>query len=271
MRRVPGLRSLSARHLYFVALRGPIDASQRVRLERLLDAGQYEETERGGLIATPRSGTVSPWSSKATDIAKRCGLRAIARIERAVRWRFPGLGASPEMLADTLGPLLHDRMTQSIHPADGTVPALFSRPEAPPLREIDLVTGGRAALVSSNAEMGLALNDAEIDYLLDVFAALGRNPSDLELMMFAQANSEHCRHKIFNATWKVGGKTQERTPVRHDPQHGRVLPRPGAVGLSRQCRGHRRQLGALVCDLARYPPLRGSGPPHGHRVEGGDP
>ena len=212
VRRVPGLRSLSARHLYFVALRGPIDASQRVRLERLLDAGQYEETERGGLIATPRSGTVSPWSSKATDIAKRCGLRAIARIERAVRWRFPGLGASPEMLADTLGPLLHDRMTQSIHPADGTVPALFSRPEAPPLREIDLVTGGRAALVSSNAEMGLALNDAEIDYLLDVFAALGRNPSDLELMMFAQANSEHCRHKIFNATWKVGGKTQERTP-----------------------------------------------------------
>ena len=227
-RRLPGLRSLSARHLYFVGLRAALDPSQRARLERLLDAGRCREAERGTLIVTPRPGTVSPWSTRATDIAKRCGLRPVARIERATRWRFPGLDAAPETLADTLGPLLCDRMTQSIHPAGGALPDLFARPEAPPLREIDLMREGRAALESSNAAMGLALSDAEIDHLLGAFLALERNPSDLELMMFAQANSEHCRHKIFNAVWQVDGETPEHTPfgmIRNSVERrpGRVL------------------------------------------------
>ena len=208
---MPAVRALSARHLYFVELCGALDEVQRARLERLLDARAETRREDDALIVVPRPGTVSPWSTKATDIAKRCGLSAVKRIERGTGWSFPDTDAALGTLSAALGRLLHDRMTQSIHCSPAAAAELFACTAAAPLREVDTAAEGRAALAAANATMGLALSDAEIDYLLGVFTALERNPNDVELMMFAQANSEHCRHKIFNAGWTVDGEAQSST------------------------------------------------------------
>ncbi|MDX8396776.1 MAG: phosphoribosylformylglycinamidine synthase [Mariprofundaceae bacterium] len=155
-------------------------------------------------IVTPRLGTISPWSSKATDIARLCGLPALLRIERAVAYRIKG---DRQLIA----PLLHDRMTESVLECCNDLSALFEHQDAKPLVYIDVLKGGRLALQKANVELGLALAEDEIDYLLENFIALNRNPSDAELMMFAQANSEHCRHKIFNADWTVDGEIMERS------------------------------------------------------------
>ena len=205
-KRVPALRALEPRHLYFARLRTPLDAPERARLLELLGARELEGAEaETTLVVVPRPGTISPWSTKATDIARRCGLTAVERVERGTRWRFRGADGDWNSLATRLGPLLHDRMTQSILPSRSAGEAIFSRPTAAPLHEIDIEHGGRSALELANLAMGLALEEAEIDHLLDTFAGLGRNPNDVELMMFAQVNSEHCRHKIFNSSWSVDG------------------------------------------------------------------
>ncbi|MDQ6951231.1 MAG: phosphoribosylformylglycinamidine synthase [Mariprofundales bacterium] len=157
-----------------------------------------------GVIVAPRVGTISPWSSKAAEIARLSGLTRLMRLELAHGWRIDGEDRdNPRLLA-----LLHDRMTESLYGQLDDLEQLFAHHSPQPLIRIDLLGAGRAALVNANRDMGLALANDEIDYLADAFTKLGRNPSDAELMMFAQANSEHCRHKIFNADWVIDGQPQ---------------------------------------------------------------
>ena len=184
-------------------------AAERARLERILDYGPRATLvkEQGDLLlVVPRFGTISPWSSKATDIARHCGLDMVERIERGVAyWVIRSAGASADEEESALIARIHDRMTETVLPSLEAADGLFQRHEPVPLATIDLAAGGSAALERANREMGLALSEDEIDYLAENFRRLGRNPTDVELMMFAQANSEHCRHKIFNATWVIDG------------------------------------------------------------------
>ena len=173
-------------------------------------------TEGPLLVVTPRFGTVSPWASKATDIAHNCGL-AVRRIERFVEYRLtlkqPLLGKTVLTAAQLaqVADLLHDRMTESAMLDRSQAQELFTALEAAPLAQVDVLGGGRAALLAANTEFGLALAEDEIDYLVNAFTTLNRNPSDVELMMFAQANSEHCRHKIFNAEFTIDGVAQPKS------------------------------------------------------------
>ena len=208
------LTGVEAFFCHFVDLVRPLQADELAILTQLLRYGPREDAaaqSAGGaaLIVLPRAGTISPWSSKATDIAQVCGLHAVRRIERGLRYRLlASTSLHAEQLA-ALAPLLHDRMTeQVVHAVAGA--GLFLQAAPQPLVRIAL-DEGRAALVRANAELGLALSDDEIDYLLAAFRRMGRDPSDVELMMFAQANSEHCRHKIFNADWIIDGKAQRQS------------------------------------------------------------
>ena len=156
-------------------------------------------------IVTPRPGTISPWSSKATDIILNCGLTSIRRVERAIQFK---IAVTKELSASQLlelDRLLHDRMTQSVMGSTEATAVLFKTAQPKPVLSVDLIGRGREALVEANLNLGLALAEDEIDYLVSSFTALKRNPNDIELMMFAQANSEHCRHKIFNASWEIDG------------------------------------------------------------------
>ncbi|CAN0426010.1 unnamed protein product, partial [Discosporangium mesarthrocarpum] len=161
-----------------------------------------------GFVVVPRPGTISPWSSKATDILRNCGLAQVHRVERGVQYELVSATALAAGDLATLDQALHDRMTQTV--LDGTHQAevLFKSAQPAAMRSIDALGRGREALVAANTDMGLALAADEIDYLAERFTALGRNPNDVELMMFAQANSEHCRHKIFNASWSIDDKMQ---------------------------------------------------------------
>jgi len=202
------VRAVSSRLIHFVDSSVPIDESQLELLGKLLTYGPRAplQAERGQrLLVTPRLGTVSSWSSKATDIAHVCGLAGVRRLERGTLYFIDAAAAlGTEELRD-LGALLHDRMTESLM-LDTQDPAeLFQAAEPRPLRSVSLGADGHAALERANADWGLALSSEEIDYLVRAFGALGRDPSDVELMMFAQANSEHCRHKIFNAQFIVDG------------------------------------------------------------------
>jgi phosphoribosylformylglycinamidine synthase len=199
-----GLR-LVAEHWYFVELETSLNADEPARLKDLLGIPALLPVAPGGelLLVTPRLGTISPWSSKATDIARNCGFAAVKRVERAVAYHVAG-----KFEKSALATRLHDRMTESVLDSIDAARALFHHVVPQPLTSVDLQSGGRAALVAANAELGLALSDDEIDYLVENFGKLGRNPTDVELMMFAQANSEHCRHKIFNASWTVDGEPQ---------------------------------------------------------------
>jgi phosphoribosylformylglycinamidine synthase len=225
---------LSARFVHLAAWDHAPSAAERERLAALLTYGEpFEGAAQGELfLVTPRLGTVSPWASKATDIAHNCGI-PVRRVERAVEFRVTlkagMLGGKAELSAaqrDGIAALLHDRMTESVMPDRGGAQRLFSELEPAPMEEIQVLAGGRAALERANQQFGLALADDEIDYLLDAFRGLGRNSTDVELMMFAQANSEHCRHKIFNADFTIDGARQELSlfgMIRHThrthPQH----------------------------------------------------
>ena len=162
-------------------------------------------------LVTPRPGTISPWSSKATDIAHNSGLTSVLRIERGTAYLIEVSGELSAVQRALLIKLLHDRMTESVFSSEDEAERLFLHGQSRPLVAVDILNGGRSALVEANRTMGLALAEDEIDYLVDNFTDLGRNPNDIELMMFAQANSEHCRHKIFSADWIVDGKTQPHT------------------------------------------------------------
>ncbi|MBC7683220.1 MAG: phosphoribosylformylglycinamidine synthase, partial [Ferruginibacter sp.] len=212
------ITGVAARFVHLVASDAmPADAEQ-AQLAGLLSYGDpyAGPTEGALLVVTPRFGTVSPWASKATDIAHNCGL-AVRRVERFVEYRLtvkqPLLGKtvlSAAQLAQ-VAELLHDRMTESAMLDRSQAQELFTALEAAPLAQVDVLGGGRAALLAANTEFGLALADDEIDYLVNAFTNLRRNPSDVELMMFAQANSEHCRHKIFNAEFTIDGVAQPKS------------------------------------------------------------
>jgi phosphoribosylformylglycinamidine synthase len=201
-----------AEHLHFAELDQSLDATEHAVLEQILRYGPRlpAHEPRGQLVlVVPRPGTISPWSSKATDIARVCGLYKVRRLERGTACHLSPQGRAlddDELTAAAAA--LHDRMTQTVlfDPMDAA--ALFVHASPRPFRRVDVLGGGREALVAANAELGLALSGDEIDYLAESFAGLGRNPSDVELMMFAQANSEHCRHKIFNADWVIDGQSQ---------------------------------------------------------------
>jgi phosphoribosylformylglycinamidine synthase len=214
----PKIAGLAARHVHLVATDHAPDAGERERLAALLTYGEPFDASGDGplLIVTPRLGTVSPWASKATDIAHNCGL-AIRRIERVVEYRVQmasgwlGKGTLEQGQLSAVAALLHDRMTESVVTQRSDAARLFTELQAAPMEHVDVLRGGRAALEDANRRFGLALADDEIDYLVQAFTGLGRNPTDVELMMFAQANSEHCRHKIFNATFTVDGVPQEKS------------------------------------------------------------
>ncbi|MEA3304100.1 MAG: phosphoribosylformylglycinamidine synthase, partial [Pseudomonadota bacterium] len=209
--------TLAAHYLHFVDYGEETAPHELEILQQILSYGRqsdhYHLDDHGLLIVAPRSGTISPWSTKATDIARNCGLQCVERIERGVAFNLllDGGEADSEALAVAAG-VLHDRMTESTFmTATEALQQMFTHARPQPYRSVDVLQGGRGALLQANVEWGLALSDDEIDYLLESFVALGRNPNDIELMMFAQANSEHCRHKIFNADWIIDGKTQPRS------------------------------------------------------------
>ncbi len=210
--RVPGVAFLYADHIHFVDLELKLNDEEHRLLERLLDYGPPREEPPEGqlLLVVPRFGTISPWSSKATDIAHNCGLNKVRRIERGIAWYL--VAGKEETLQEEaleqIRPLIHDRMTETVLNSFDEAEGLFLQNEPAPVGTIDLLGGGRAALEKANRELGLALAEDEIDYLLENFRLLERNPTDVELMMFAQANSEHCRHKIFNADWVIDGEPQ---------------------------------------------------------------
>jgi phosphoribosylformylglycinamidine synthase len=208
--------SLSATYWHFAETQRPLTPDERRILERLLTYGPHETPAADAgelLLVTPRPGTISPWSSKATDIAHNCGLEAVTRIERGVAWRVRSADGAP--LGDddrtALLPLVHDRMTEAVFSSLDAAERLFTHVPPRPVSSVPLLSRGRAALVEANATLGLALADDEIDYLARSFVELRRDPTDVELMMFAQANSEHCRHKIFNAEWIIDGVRQDRS------------------------------------------------------------
>ncbi|MFZ2854799.1 MAG: phosphoribosylformylglycinamidine synthase [Rhodocyclaceae bacterium] len=210
---VPGASVLGAEYWHFAALGRPLVAGQREQLAALLGE-QPEAGDAGGelFLVAPRVGTISPWSSKATDIAWNSGIDAIERIERGVAFRVgTKRGALSADQRARIAGLIHDRMTETVLGDFAQSADLFRHFAPQPLASVDLLTGGRAALVDANRRLGLALSEDEIDYLVDLFVKTGRNPTDVELMMFAQANSEHCRHKIFNASWVIDGAPREET------------------------------------------------------------
>ncbi len=191
---------LDCRELYFLDLFEQPRPDQLARLCELLHAAAPDqELEQPSLLVSPRVGTVSPWSSKATDIAHRCGLKFVRRIEHARCYLFA------DAVPASAAAVLHDRMTESVLGSLASTSELFAEHVTGQLQTVDVIGSGRPALVAANESLGLALSGDEIDYLVDAFVGLDRNPTDTELMMFAQANSEHCRHKIFNASWTIDG------------------------------------------------------------------
>jgi len=205
------VKSIAARFVYFVALSTPLSADHKTRLNGLLLSGEKAASLGKGahkVYVVPRPGTISPWSSKATDIALACDLD-VERVERGICYGLQIAGKVSEAGLQEIGKLLFDRMTETLlHKGDDAY-ALFEAHDPAPLTQVALGKNGRKALAKANTDLGLALSDQEIDYLVDSYAGLGRDATDAELMMFAQANSEHCRHKIFNASWVIDGQSQD--------------------------------------------------------------
>ncbi len=214
----PAIQLLHTEYLHFASLEAPLSPAQRGVLDSLLHygprpAGAHFEAPQDAtlLLVVPRPGTISPWSSKATDIAHNCGLDAVKRLERGIAWYLTLPAALDAAQRAEVAAALHDRMTETVLESSEQASCLFARAEPRPLALIDVLNGGRDALVAADRSLGLALAEDEINYLVASFGRLGRNPSDVELMMFAQANSEHCRHKIFNADWVIDGEEQSHS------------------------------------------------------------
>jgi len=203
---------LAAEYWFLVDCTRQPAVGELTRLKELLGISDTLPAEPAGtsIIVTPRLGTISPWSSKATDIARNCGFDFVGRIERVIAYHVAGTEKSAPA-GRHWAAWLHDRMTESVLESIDAAEQLFHHVAPQPLTTVDVLAGGRAALVAANGELGLALSADEIDYLFENFTQVGRNPTDVELMMFAQANSEHCRHKIFNASWTVDGVDQPQS------------------------------------------------------------
>jgi phosphoribosylformylglycinamidine synthase len=217
----PQIHALQTRWVHWVHTAQPVDVAAQAKLAALLTYGEplasAAQADEGELILVmPRPGTVSPWASKATDIARNCGLK-VERIERVMHVRLmlkSGLLKKAKLTAeqrDKIAAALHDRMTESVAFEPQAPAALFGAVASKAMETVNVLGEGRAALAQANTQFGLALAEDEITYLLDAFTQLGRNPTDVELMMFAQANSEHCRHKIFNAQFTIDGELQEKS------------------------------------------------------------
>ncbi|NBX96092.1 MAG: phosphoribosylformylglycinamidine synthase, partial [Betaproteobacteria bacterium] len=239
---VPRVEAISSRHVYWVCAPDALGQAQQQAVAALLDGSLQDAwlptapALAHRVVVMPRLGTVSPWASKATDIAHNCGL-SVRRIERVTEYTvllpqgvIQRLSGSGQPLTDdergAVALCLHDRMTESVSDHLDAARQLFDVRQAEPVASVDVKGGGRAALQQANAQWGLALSEDEIDYLAQAFTQLGRNPTDVELMMFAQANSEHCRHKIFNAEFTIDGQKQAHSMfgmIRHtektNPQH----------------------------------------------------
>jgi phosphoribosylformylglycinamidine synthase len=214
----PRIRLLHNEFVHFAQLRQPLADERRAILVSLLEygpefePGSVDAVESAALrLVVPRPGTISPWSSKATDIAHNCGLEEIERLERGVAWFFSLPADITAQQRRDLDVLIHDRMTEAVLGEFDAAQQLFEHAAPAPLVSVDVLGGGRQALAEANRSLGLALAEDEIDYLVESFIGLGRNPNDVELMMFAQANSEHCRHKIFNASWSIDGRQQDHS------------------------------------------------------------
>ncbi|MGQ0511085.1 MAG: phosphoribosylformylglycinamidine synthase [Betaproteobacteria bacterium] len=197
----PGARAVAAEYWHFVESASAPSSGEYALLERLLRYGEPALDAAGELfLVAPRLGTISPWSSKATDIARNCGLAGVLRIERGTVYRIDCAARLSQPQRAAVAALLHDRMTETVLEAPEQADGLFRHVAPRPLAQVS-----RSALAEANLRLGLALSEDEIAYLRDAYDALGRDPTDAELTMFAQANSEHCRHKIFNAEWIVDG------------------------------------------------------------------
>ncbi|NTS75505.1 phosphoribosylformylglycinamidine synthase [Catenovulum sp. SM1970] len=203
-----------AEYAHFADLSENLTADEQAKLDKLLTYGPtIAEHEPAGtlLLVTPRPGTISPWSSKATNIANNCGLTKVKRVERGIAYYIESASELSDAQLTAVKALIHDRMMEVIFTDFASASALFAKAEPAPHTSVDILSGGREALAKANIELGLALAEDEIDYLVENFNKLGRNPNDIELYMFAQANSEHCRHKIFNADWTIDGEDQPKS------------------------------------------------------------
>ena len=217
-----------AEYVHFADVSAPLNSDEQTKLQRLLKYGPSlaEHAPAGRLLlVTPRPGTISPWSSKATDIAHNCGLSQVLRLERGLAFYVQAPSLTDAQWRQ-LGALLHDRMMETLFDRFEDAEALFAQHQPAPVQSVDILGEGRSALEAANTKLGLALAQDEIDYLMNAFTSLGRNPTDIELYMFAQANSEHCRHKIFNADWVIDGQEQPKSLFKmikntfeHTPDH----------------------------------------------------
>lgn len=237
----PAIAEVSARYCHFIDAKSQLSESDVERLQALLTYGEPFDGQTTGEAFTviPRFGTISPWASKATDIAHNCGINHILRIERGITYyvalKSGLLGKQKKLETESLqqvAALLHDRMTETVLRDSAQAAALFDELEAKALAFIDVHTGGKEALAKANVELGLAMSPDEIDYLYVAFTQAGRNPTDVELMMFAQANSEHCRHKIFNADWTIDGKAQDKSLFAMIKNTHQLQPRGTVVAYS---------------------------------------
>lgn len=209
---VPSITAVFPQFVHFSDLKDELTLEQEEILAKLLKYGpRTESTMPTGtlFLVVPRAGTISPWSSKATDIAHNAGLLNIKRIERGIAYYVNSQEPLTAEQTEAIKAVVHDRMVEMVLEDLQSAAGLFAVTEPEPMTTVDILAGGKAALVAANTDLGLALADDEIDYLVNAFTEMGRNPTDVELMMFAQANSEHCRHKIFNASWSIDGQEQE--------------------------------------------------------------
>ncbi|MGJ8525449.1 Phosphoribosylformylglycinamidine synthase [Halomonadaceae bacterium LMG 33818] len=212
----PTVRSFTAEYRYFIEAKRSLEAFELERLKELLNANEESPHREGRLyLVVPRLGTLSPWSTKATDIVHNCGLEDVVRIERGIAFHVVleheeanVEEGGEEATVNAVAAVLHDRMTQTVLFDSSDAVRLFDLHHPRPLSQVDVIAEGLPALEKANRTLGLALADDEMEYLVSAFQRLGRNPTDVELMMFAQANSEHCRHKIFNADWTIDGEAQ---------------------------------------------------------------
>jgi phosphoribosylformylglycinamidine synthase len=210
----PNIQHLYAEFWHFSWVNAELTAPQQDTLKQILTYGptmQVEEPQGEYFLVLPRIGTISPWASRATDIVQHCGIPQVQRVERGIAYYAQTKNGQALTRAERqqLLPLIHDRMTEAVFADLKDAEKLYHTDSPAPLSTVDILQGGKAALVTANAEMGLALSPDEVDYLFDNFTKIQRNPTDVELMMFAQANSEHCRHKIFNADWVIDGQVQD--------------------------------------------------------------
>ena len=225
-RTIPLVKEISAEYIHFADVEEALTDSALSTLKRILTYGPKSEgIQHKGyrLLVVPRANTLSPWSTKATDIAQHCGLTQINRLERGIAYYVEGELSKQQLIQ--VAEQLHDRMTERVLFENETPDDLFVHAEPGHLESVDILGAGKHALEAANHAMGLALSSDEIDYLVENFTNLGRNPNDIELMMFAQANSEHCRHKIFNADWQIDGEQQEeslfgmiKNTAKHSPE-----------------------------------------------------